>query len=102
MAGNRKPARYGGPQDFGILPKISPDGRWVVYAVLGALGGALMVQSYPVPGAKWRVEAGGSHPRGRADGKEIFYLSGGQTTTRAVSVTPSHPRSPSSSTGRRC
>jgi hypothetical protein len=48
------------------------------------------VQSFPTPGAKWRVStSGGVEPRWRADGKELFYLApDGAITSVSVSVSP--------------
>jgi Tol biopolymer transport system component len=71
------------------LPQISPDGKWIAYA-LGAGGPAanqLWVQSYPTPGTKWQVSTNSANvSRWRADGKELFYLSGGFGEVWSVSV----------------
>jgi hypothetical protein len=46
------------------------------------------VQSFPSLGAKWQVSTeGGSQPRWRRDGKELFYLSPNHKLT-AVDVKP--------------
>ena len=57
--------------------QFSPDGRWVTYEsdVSGQL--EIYVQPFPEAKEKWQVSTGGGNdPRWRADGKELFYLSG--------------------------
>ena len=56
--------------------QFSPDGRWVAYA--SNESGSLEIYVTPFPGGsgKWQVSSGGgSEPRWRKDGKELFYLS---------------------------
>ncbi|MDX6306403.1 MAG: hypothetical protein QOI77_3372 [Blastocatellia bacterium] len=54
---------------------FAPDGRWVVYESDESGRKEVYVQSYPRSGAKWQVSTGGgSQPRWRSDGKELFYL----------------------------
>ncbi len=54
---------------------FSPNGRWVVYESDESGKKEIYVQSFPASGAKWQVsESGGSQPRWRRDGKELFYL----------------------------
>jgi eukaryotic-like serine/threonine-protein kinase len=55
--------------------QFSPDGRWVVYGSDESREREVYVTAFPGPGGKRRVStAGGSYPRWRRDGKEIFYL----------------------------
>jgi Tol biopolymer transport system component len=57
--------------------KLSPDGRFVVYSSNETGQYEIYVQPAPPTGAKWQIStAGGSQPRWRRDGKELFYLSG--------------------------
>jgi Tol biopolymer transport system component len=61
---------------------VSPDGRWLLYT-LSALGPPdVFVRTLPneaggsAAAGKWQISfAGGTEPKWRADGKEIFYLS---------------------------
>jgi hypothetical protein len=49
--------------------------------------GEVYVQSFPVSGAKWQISTtGGSNPRWRRDGNELFYLASDQKLM-AVAVT---------------
>jgi eukaryotic-like serine/threonine-protein kinase len=66
--------------------QISPDGRWVTYASDETGDWEIYVTSFPGAAGKWQVSrGGGSEPRWRADGKEIFYVSpNGMLTAVAV------------------
>ena len=55
--------------------QFSPDGRWVAYQsnVTGPF--EIYVRSFPGPGGTWKVSAaGGTDPRWRADGRELFFI----------------------------
>jgi Tol biopolymer transport system component/tRNA A-37 threonylcarbamoyl transferase component Bud32 len=55
--------------------QISPDGRWVAYASDESGVWEIYVTSFPGAAGKWQVSrGGGSEPRWRGDGKEIFYI----------------------------
>ena len=59
--------------------QFSPDGRWIAYTSDESGRSEIYVQPFPAPvgrGSKTRVSRdGGSQPRWRRDGKELFYLS---------------------------
>ena len=56
-------------------PKFSPDGHWVAYQSDESNRNEVYVAPFPGPGGKRQVStAGGTRPRWRADGKEMFYL----------------------------
>ena len=56
--------------------RFSPDGRWLAYDSDESGRSEVYVQAFPGPGGKWQISAaGGSIPRWRGDGKEIYYLS---------------------------
>lgn len=55
--------------------QISPDGKWVAYASDESGAWEIYVTSFPGVTGKWQVSrGGGTEPRWRADGKEIFYI----------------------------
>jgi Tol biopolymer transport system component len=55
--------------------QISPDGKWVAYASDESGDWEIYVTSFPGAAGKWQVSrGGGSEPRWRGDGKEIFYI----------------------------
>jgi Tol biopolymer transport system component len=54
--------------------QISPDGRWVAYYSRETARNEVYIAGFPTPGGKWPISAaGGSHPRWRGDGKELYY-----------------------------
>ncbi|MEE8252215.1 MAG: hypothetical protein V3R24_10800, partial [Gemmatimonadales bacterium] len=72
-------------------PRISPDGRWIAYESdeSGTSGQEVYIQSFPVPGPKYRVSTrGGTQPVWSRDGKEIFYIGAG-STLMSVPIKPS-------------
>jgi eukaryotic-like serine/threonine-protein kinase len=55
--------------------QISPDGKWVAYASDESGVWEIYVTSFPGAAGKWQVSrGGGSEPRWRGDGKELFYI----------------------------
>jgi len=57
------------------MPQISPDGRWFAYESNESGRNEIYVSSFPHPGRKWQVSAeGGSQPRWRSDGREMYFL----------------------------
>ncbi len=54
---------------------FSPDGRWIAYQSNESGRPEVYIRPFPGPGGKWQVSTkGGTHPRWRSDGKELFYL----------------------------
>jgi Tol biopolymer transport system component len=55
--------------------QISPDGKWAAYASNESGGWEIYVTTFPAAAGKWQVSrGGGTEPRWRGDGKEIFYI----------------------------
>jgi Tol biopolymer transport system component len=75
MSGERKPTLYL-KNSFGFShAQFSPDGHWVAYASNESGKWEIYVSAFPDPGGNWKISsAGGSEPRWRRDGKELFYL----------------------------
>ena len=80
------PVNGGSPRPFLDSPTVetqirfSHDGRWVAYAANESGMMQVYALPFPGPGAKQRVSLdGGSWPRWRADGREIFFLMPGKT-----------------------
>ncbi|HEU5182014.1 MAG TPA: protein kinase [Candidatus Polarisedimenticolia bacterium] len=75
MDGEKKPypliqSTYGVRQG-----QFSPDGRYVAYASNESGKWEIVVAPFPGPGGNWQVSTGGgTEPRWRRDGKELFYL----------------------------
>lgn len=75
LFGDRKPVPYlqtEFDEDFG---QFSPDGKWIAYESDESGRYEVYVRPFPASGGKILVSiAGGSRPKWRRDGKEIFYL----------------------------
>jgi Tol biopolymer transport system component len=68
--------------------QFSPDGRWVAYESNESGRFEIYVAPFPGPGGKKQVStAGGSQPRWRRDGKELFYAApDGHMMAASVSI----------------
>ena len=76
MTGDRKPQPYLQTSFDESNPRFSPDGRWMAYQSNESGQFQVYVQTIPVSGAKYQIStAGGTTPRWRRDGKELFYVS---------------------------
>jgi eukaryotic-like serine/threonine-protein kinase len=79
--------------------RFSPDGRWVAYASADSGRLEVYLSPFPGPGGRFQVSAdGGSFPRWRHDGREIFFL-GSNAHVMAADVT-THERSAETGTPR--
>jgi Tol biopolymer transport system component len=76
LQGQPTPAKYlEGPSDERHA-QFSPDGRWIAYASDETGRFEVYVQAAPAAGSKRQISTqGGSRPRWRRDGKELYYLS---------------------------
>jgi Tol biopolymer transport system component len=69
--------------------QISPDGKWVVYASNESGEWEIYATTFPAAAGKWQVSrGGGTEPRWRGDGKELFYI-GPTETLMAVPIATS-------------
>ncbi|MBI1875909.1 MAG: PD40 domain-containing protein [Acidobacteria bacterium] len=58
--------------------QFSPDGRYVAYTSNESKRADVYIQPFPTTGRRWQVSSGGgSQPRWRRDGKELFYVAPG-------------------------
>ena len=56
--------------------QFSPDGRWIAYVSDESGTNQVYIAPFPAAGGKWQISrSGGTEPRWRGDGKEIFFLS---------------------------
>src|SRR5207253_2711197 len=57
--------------------QFSPDGQWIAYRPNESGRREVYVRLFPGPGGQRQVSTeGGSQPRWRRDGKELFYIAG--------------------------
>lgn len=56
-------------------PQVSPDGQWLAYHSRESGRSEVRVQALKASSATWQVSAaGGTEPRWRSDGKELYFL----------------------------
>jgi len=81
-----EPHEFLATPDSELVPKLSPDGRYVAYVSNESGEEEVYVQPFPEGGRRWTVSTnGGRQPRWSRDGSELFYLEG-DTTLMAVEV----------------
>jgi Tol biopolymer transport system component len=73
--GERKPIPFLQTEFSEVRASFSPDGRWISYMSDESGRMEVYIRPFPGPGGKWQVSTnGGSRPRWRRDGKELFFL----------------------------
>ncbi len=74
--------------DFAQLdPQVSPDGRWLAYQSDESGQFEVYVRPYPdVEAGRWQLSVGGgTSPRWRADGRELFHYDGARIVATPIS-----------------
>jgi Tol biopolymer transport system component len=75
LDGDRKPVAVVQTPFHEVSGMFSPDGHWLAYQSNESGPFEVYVMPFPGPGGKWQVStAGGTEPRWRRDGQELFYL----------------------------
>ncbi len=75
LQGDRKPFPFAKTSAMETHAKFSPDGRWIATVADEAGKEEVYVAPFPGPGERVQVStAGGTTPRWRGDGKELYYL----------------------------
>jgi len=76
LQGEHKPVKYLDTPFEERQAQFSPDGKWMAYSSDESGQVQVYVQPVPATGAKRQISTqGGSGPRWRRDGKELYYLS---------------------------
>ena len=76
LGGDRKPYPFAATPFSEGEGVFSPDGKWVAYTSNESGHNEIYVRPFPGPGAAYAVSvSGGSSPRWRRDGKELYFLS---------------------------
>ena len=74
-SGDRKPIAVAKTAFDERIGQFSFDGHWVAYQTNESGEFQIVVQPFPEPTGKWQVStSGGTQPRWRADGKEIYFI----------------------------
>ena len=86
--GGQKPLRMLAGKGNQTNGQISPDGKWLAYASDESGGWNIYATTFPSAAGKWQVSVGGgTEPRWRDDGKEMFYLDAkGMLTAVSISA----------------
>jgi Tol biopolymer transport system component len=75
--------------------QFSPDGRWMAYRTNESGRDEIYVQAFPGPGGKARISTeGGSQPRWRRDGKELFFVAPDNRLMAVPLALPSNGQAP--------
>lgn len=78
LFGNQKPFAFLQTEHNEIQPEFSPDGKSIAYTSDESGRPELYVRRFegtPASGKEWQVSiTGGSHPKWRRDGQELFFL----------------------------
>ena len=75
MSGDRQPFAFLQTEFNEIQAQFSRDAKWIAYTSDESGAPEVYVQTFPASGGKWRVSTGGgSQPRWRRDGRELFYI----------------------------
>jgi serine/threonine protein kinase/Tol biopolymer transport system component len=71
-----------------MIGEFSPDSHWIAYQTNESGQFEIYVQSFPEPGSRTQISTfGGSQPRWRRDGKELYYVAlDGQLMAAPISV----------------
>jgi Tol biopolymer transport system component/tRNA A-37 threonylcarbamoyl transferase component Bud32 len=86
---NRKPIPYLHTLFRKSDPQFSPDGKWVAYVSNESGHDEVYIQAFPSPGGKWQVtNSGGTQPRWRGDGKELFFLNDSRLWAAGIRTSP--------------
>jgi eukaryotic-like serine/threonine-protein kinase len=76
LEGDRKPRPVLQTEFNEVSGQFSPDGRWIAYGSDESTPAQIYVQGFLHVGGKFQISTnGGSWPRWRRDGRELFYLS---------------------------
>lgn len=68
-------------------PALSPDGRWLAYAMKDSGRWQIYVQSFPDLQGKWQISTeGGMEPLWARNGKELFYRAGDKVLAVTIST----------------
>jgi serine/threonine protein kinase len=91
MTGDKKPVALIATEFNEMFASFSPDSRWVAYQSNESGRNEVYVRPFPGHGAKWQVSAnGGTSPRWKNNGKEIFYVANGKLIEADVNGTGSN------------
>jgi Tol biopolymer transport system component/predicted Ser/Thr protein kinase len=90
MTGDRTPKALVKTRFNESAPRFSPEGRWIAYVSDEAGQPDVYVRPFLGPGEAHPISTGGgSNPRWRRDGRELFYVAGQRIVAVPVTTSPS-------------
>jgi serine/threonine-protein kinase len=73
-----------------VVPKISPDGRWLAYLSNESDRFEVYVRAFPGPGGRWQISTDGAvEPLWARNGRELFYRAGDKVMAVDITTQPS-------------
>ena len=89
LTAEHKPFPFRATQAEENLGEFSPDGKWLAYASSESGRSEVYVAPFPEGNTHYQIsQNGGTFPRWRGDGKEIYYVSSNDLNITAVDVKP--------------
>jgi tRNA A-37 threonylcarbamoyl transferase component Bud32 len=77
------------PSAIEIMPRISPNGRWIAFTTDESGRNEVVVQPFPGPGGRVQVSVnGGAEPVWSRDGHSLFYRGDGQLMAARIGAGP--------------
>ncbi|MBM3818975.1 MAG: hypothetical protein FJW14_08165 [Acidimicrobiia bacterium] len=90
VAGDRKPVPLLRSPTFEGFAQVSSDGKWLAYASNETGRAEVYVRPFPDGPGKWQVSTeGGTFPRWRRDGRELFFYFNNSVISAAINSTAS-------------
>jgi hypothetical protein len=90
VAGDTTPRPVAATPAVEMMPRLSPDGRWVAFVTNESSANQVVVQPFPGPGAHVQVSTGGgTEPVWSRDGRRLIYRDGRQFVAATVVTSPS-------------
>jgi hypothetical protein len=87
LEGDRRPVAFANQRFDEWGAQFSPDSRWVAFASTESGSPEVYVAPVHEPGNKTRISVGGgSTPRWRRDGRELFYADADNRSVMAVAI----------------
>jgi eukaryotic-like serine/threonine-protein kinase len=87
LSGDRKPIPFLKTPFNERKGRFSPDGKWIAYTSNESGQDQIYIQPFPPNGGKWQISTnGGSEPRWRGDGKELYYVNATNSQLMAVAI----------------
>jgi serine/threonine-protein kinase len=89
LTGDKKPHEFLTSEFDELLPRLSPDGKWLAYSSNQSGAIEVYVKAFPGPSGRWQVSTeGGSEPVWARTGDRLFYRKGRQLVVATLQTTP--------------